>query len=230
MIKHIWILTKKDYKEIFTNHIQFLIVLGYLIFINILPLIDSNFHEGMSINTILFSVGISALFPIFNVLIQAFSRERKNKVLDLLLVKISPLSVCINKLLTSISMSVLFAIFSFLMQTVIFKIYSPDKLSLFHYLLDLNLPIVIIKFVLPIIIFISFIGIIISVFLDDNIKMYAYAIILLLFFGVLRVLINGKINIFNSNYWWIPLVLWIICIIPLSFIIFMVDKEKMLKA
>lgn len=229
MIHNIWILTKKDYKEILVNPIQLLIIVGYLIFFNFLPLIDSLFRDQSSLNTTLFSVGVSALFPIFNISIQAFSRERKNRVLDLLMVKISPITICMNKLLTSLSMSLIFAVVSLLFQAILNKIFFPGRFDILQYLIDSNLFLLTFKLILPIILLISLFGVLIAVFLPDNIRMYGYAVILIVVFSSFRLLINQEYNILTNNSLWIPITLWLVCFLPLSIILFVVDKERMLK-
>lgn len=175
MGRYVWILTKKDYKEIFTNPVQLLIVIGYLIFFNIIPLISIVFREVSSVEITIFSVGLSAIFPVLNVLVEGVSKEQKNRVLDLLLTKISPLTICINKLVTSISMSVIFAIFSLFFQLIINKLFFPDILNILYYLLDKNLLVITFQMVLPVILLTSSLGLIISIFLDTNIRMYGLA-------------------------------------------------------
>lgn len=230
MGRYVWILTKKDYKEIFTNPVQLLIVMGYLIFFNIIPLISIVFREVSSVEITIFSVGLSAIFPVLNVLVDGVSKEQKNRVLDLLLTKISPLTICINKLVTSISMSVIFAIFSLFFQLIINKLFFPDILNILYYLLDKNLLVITFQMVLPVILLTSSLGLIISIFLDTNIRMYGLAVLLLIIFGSIRLLLANGINILTGEFQWLSIVLWLMFFLSLFAIYFCVDKEKMLKS
>lgn len=230
MVRYVWLLTKKDYKEIITNPVQLLIIMGYLIFFNILPLISAVFREVSSVEITIFSVGLSAIFPVLNILVEGVSKERKNRVLDLLLTKISPLTICINKLVTSISMSVIFALFSLLFQLIINKLFFLDILNVLYYLLDKNSLVLTFQIVLPVILLISSFGLIISIFLDTNIRMYGLAILLLIIFGSIRLLLANGINILNKEYWWLSIVLWLMFFLSLFAIYFFVDKEKMLNS
>lgn len=229
MGRYVWILTKKDYKEIFTNPVQLLIIMGYLILFNILPLISAVFREVSSVEITICSVGLSAIFPVLNVLVEGISKERENRVLDLLLTKISPLTICINKLVTSISMSVIFALFSLLFQLIINKLFFPDILNVLYYLLDKNSLVLTFQIVLPVILLISSLGLIISIFLDSNIRMYGLAILLLIIFGSIRLLLANGINILNGEFWWLAIVFWLLFFLSLFAIYFFVDKERMLK-
>jgi hypothetical protein len=230
MGRYVWILTKKDYKEIFTNPVQLLIVMGYLIFFNIIPLISLVFREVSSVEITIFSVGLSAIFPVLNVLVEGVSKEQKNRVLDLLLTKISPLTICINKLVTSISMSVIFVIFSLIFQLIINKLFSPDFLNLLYYMLDKNVFVLTFQIALPVILLISSLGLIISIFLDTNIRMYGLAVLLLIIFGSIRLLLVNGINILTGEFRWISIVIWLMIFLSLFAIYFLVDKEKMLKS
>ncbi|MGC8230963.1 hypothetical protein ACP2W0_18400 [Pseudobacillus badius] len=229
-MRAILILIKKDFKEIINDKQGLLVIAGYLLLINGFKFFSQSMGDpGANVASLIATISAAAIIPINNVALDAFGRDRLNKVMDLLLVKVRHTTICWSKLIVSLIMALLLGFFSYMIQYISVIIFnSSSGIEMFNnfnsHLFALSL-----GYFFPATVFISGVGIIIAIYIRPQARMYAFLILLLLLFGAIKLMLTYPLDIFLNYNWLLPCVLWCLAILPISIIKFVVDKETMLR-